>query len=111
VCLCACSAIAPIPTASCCAAAAAVCYFGCEWLCDLSLVLFSLSVDGELVCAEGYTQVTGVMMTGRVLLVCALCVLWCGAAVGVRRRRDLLPVVKVRWRLLELQRQDKTAQI
>ncbi|EAN83563.1 mucin-associated surface protein (MASP), putative, partial [Trypanosoma cruzi] len=23
------------------------------------------------------------MMTGRVLLVCALCVLWCGAAVGV----------------------------
>ncbi|RNC40208.1 mucin-associated surface protein (MASP) [Trypanosoma cruzi] len=29
-------------------------------------------------------QLTGVMamMTGRVLLVCALCVLWCGAAVG-----------------------------
>ncbi|EKF37593.1 mucin-associated surface protein (MASP), putative [Trypanosoma cruzi marinkellei] len=42
---------------------------------------FPLCVDGELVCAEGYTQVTGVMammMTGRVLLVCALCVLWCG---------------------------------
>ncbi|RNF07211.1 mucin-associated surface protein (MASP), partial [Trypanosoma cruzi] len=38
-------------------------------------------VDVLLVCAEGYTQVTGVMammMTGRVLLVCALCVLWCG---------------------------------
>ncbi|RNC55718.1 mucin-associated surface protein (MASP), partial [Trypanosoma cruzi] len=37
-------------------------------------------VDVLLVCAEGYTQVTGVMammMTGRVLLVCALCVLWC----------------------------------
>ncbi|EKF37625.1 mucin-associated surface protein (MASP), putative [Trypanosoma cruzi marinkellei] len=45
-----------------------------------------LCVDGELVCAEGYTQVTGVMvammMTGRVLLVCALCVLWCGIAGG-----------------------------
>ncbi|PWV05524.1 Mucin-associated surface protein (MASP) [Trypanosoma cruzi] len=81
VCLCACSAIAPIPTAPCCAADAAVCYFGCAWLCDLSLVLFSLCVDVLLVCAEGYTQVTGVMalmMTGRVLLVCALCVLWCG---------------------------------
>ncbi|EKF32189.1 mucin-associated surface protein (MASP), putative [Trypanosoma cruzi marinkellei] len=42
---------------------------------------FLLCVDGELVCAEGCTQVTGVMammMTGRVLLVCALCVLWCG---------------------------------
>ncbi|KAF5218123.1 Mucin-associated surface protein (MASP) subgroup S118 [Trypanosoma cruzi] len=40
-----------------------------------------------LVCAEGCTQVRGVMMammmTGRVLLVCALCVLWCGAAVAV----------------------------
>ncbi|EKF98096.1 mucin-associated surface protein (MASP), putative, partial [Trypanosoma cruzi] len=37
--------------------------------------------DVLLACAEGYTQVTGVMammMTGRVLLVCALCVLWCG---------------------------------
>ncbi|KAF5219574.1 Mucin-associated surface protein (MASP) subgroup S030 [Trypanosoma cruzi] len=46
-----------------------------------------LCVGGELVCAEGYTQVTAVMMammmTGRVLLVCALCVLWCGAAVVV----------------------------
>ncbi|PWV04527.1 Mucin-associated surface protein (MASP) [Trypanosoma cruzi] len=42
-------------------------------------LLLSLYVDGELFCAEGYTQVTGVMMTGRVLLVCALCVLWCGA--------------------------------
>ncbi|EKF30726.1 mucin-associated surface protein (MASP), putative, partial [Trypanosoma cruzi marinkellei] len=47
--------------------------------------LLSLCVGGELVCAEGYTQVTGVMammMTGRVLLVCALCVLWCGIAGG-----------------------------
>ncbi|EKF28879.1 mucin-associated surface protein (MASP), putative, partial [Trypanosoma cruzi marinkellei] len=55
------------------------------WLCDLSLLLPPLCVDGELVCAEGYTQVTGVMammMTGRVLLVCALCVLWCGAGGG-----------------------------
>ncbi|EKG02295.1 mucin-associated surface protein (MASP), putative, partial [Trypanosoma cruzi] len=46
------------------------------------LSLLPLCVDGALVCAEGYTQVTGVMammMTGRVLLVCALCVLWCGA--------------------------------
>ncbi|EKF35131.1 mucin-associated surface protein (MASP), putative, partial [Trypanosoma cruzi marinkellei] len=44
-----------------------------------------LCVDGELVCAEGYTQVTGVMammMAGRVLLVCVLCVLWCGAGGG-----------------------------
>ncbi|EKF39000.1 mucin-associated surface protein (MASP), putative, partial [Trypanosoma cruzi marinkellei] len=44
--------------------------------------LVLLCVDGELFCAEGYMQVTGVMammMTGRVLLVCALCVLWCGA--------------------------------
>ncbi|EKF29375.1 mucin-associated surface protein (MASP), putative [Trypanosoma cruzi marinkellei] len=57
-----------------------------RWMCDLSLsLLFSLCIDGELVCAEGYTQVTGVMammMTGRVLLVCALCVLWCGIAGG-----------------------------
>ncbi|PWV11767.1 Mucin-associated surface protein (MASP) [Trypanosoma cruzi] len=41
-----------------------------------------------LVCAEGCTQVTGVMMamlkTGRVLLVCALCVLWCGAGGGCK---------------------------
>ncbi|EKF28402.1 mucin-associated surface protein (MASP), putative [Trypanosoma cruzi marinkellei] len=53
------------------------------------LLLLSLCVDWELVCAEGYTQVTGVMammmMTGRVLLVCALCVLWCGTA-GVHAR-------------------------
>ncbi|EKG08803.1 mucin-associated surface protein (MASP), putative, partial [Trypanosoma cruzi] len=61
----------------CVAAADAFCF-------AVSLFLLSLCVDGELVCAEGYTQVTGVvamMMTGRVLLVCALCVLWCGAAV------------------------------
>ncbi|PWU93805.1 Mucin-associated surface protein (MASP) [Trypanosoma cruzi] len=57
-------------------------------LCDLSLLLLSLCVDVLLVCAEGYTQVTGVMamiMTGRVLLVCALCVLWCVAG-GVYAR-------------------------
>ncbi|KAF5217421.1 Mucin-associated surface protein (MASP) subgroup S047 [Trypanosoma cruzi] len=50
--------------------------------CVTCLFLLSLCVDGALVCAEGYTQVTGVMammMTGRVLLVCALCLLWCGA--------------------------------
>ncbi|RNC37928.1 mucin-associated surface protein (MASP) [Trypanosoma cruzi] len=43
--------------------------------------LLLLYVDVLLVCGEGYTQVTGVMamLTGRVLLVCALCVLWCGA--------------------------------
>ncbi|RNC37778.1 mucin-associated surface protein (MASP), partial [Trypanosoma cruzi] len=52
------------------------------------LLLLSLCVDVLLVCAEGYTQVTGVMammMTGRVLLVCALCVLWCVAG-GVYAR-------------------------
>ncbi|ESS60759.1 mucin-associated surface protein (MASP) [Trypanosoma cruzi Dm28c] len=57
----------------------------CVLLCDLSLLLLSLCVDVLSVCAEGCTQVTGVMammMTGRVLLVCALCVLWCGAADG-----------------------------
>ncbi|KAF5215655.1 hypothetical protein ECC02_011632 [Trypanosoma cruzi] len=50
----------------------------------LSLLLL-LCIDVLLVCAEGCTQVTGVMammMTGRVLLVCALCVLWCGADGG-----------------------------
>ncbi|RNC52700.1 mucin-associated surface protein (MASP) [Trypanosoma cruzi] len=54
----------------------------------LSLFFLSLSVDGESVCAEGYTQVTGVMammMTGRVLLVCALCVLWCVTVFGIAR--------------------------
>ncbi|RNC39646.1 mucin-associated surface protein (MASP) [Trypanosoma cruzi] len=54
----------------------------CAWLRDLSLFLLSLCVDVLLVCAEGCTQLTGVMammMAGRVLLVCALCVLWCGA--------------------------------
>ncbi|EKG02245.1 mucin-associated surface protein (MASP), putative [Trypanosoma cruzi] len=54
----------------------------CAWLCGRISLFLSLCVDVLLVCAEGYTQVTGVMammMTGRVLLVCALCVLWCGA--------------------------------
>ncbi|EKG08542.1 mucin-associated surface protein (MASP), putative [Trypanosoma cruzi] len=57
----------------------------CVAVWHVSLLLPSLRVDGALVCAEGYTQVTGVMamMTGRVLLVCALCVLWCGAAMVV----------------------------
>ncbi|EKF27819.1 mucin-associated surface protein (MASP), putative, partial [Trypanosoma cruzi marinkellei] len=57
----------------------------CVWLCDFSLLFFCVLFTGLLVCAEGYTQVTGVvamMMTGRVLLVCALCVLWCGAVFG-----------------------------
>ncbi|RNC39550.1 mucin-associated surface protein (MASP), partial [Trypanosoma cruzi] len=51
-------------------------------------LFFLLCVDVLLVCAEGYTQLTGVMMmtmTGRVLLVCALCVLWCVAG-GVYAR-------------------------
>ncbi|KAF5222538.1 Mucin-associated surface protein (MASP) subgroup S129 [Trypanosoma cruzi] len=66
--------------------ASCYCEVALRWLCDVSLLLLSLCVDGELVFAEGCTQVTGVMvmmMTGRVLLVCALCVLWCGAAVVV----------------------------
>ncbi|KAF5216432.1 Mucin-associated surface protein (MASP) subgroup S074 [Trypanosoma cruzi] len=52
------------------------------------LFLLLLCVDGMLVCAEGYTQVTGVMammMSGRVLLVCALCVLWCVTVFGIAR--------------------------
>ncbi|KAF5216453.1 Mucin-associated surface protein (MASP) subgroup S074 [Trypanosoma cruzi] len=66
------------------------CCCHCTWLCDLSLfsLLLSLCVGGELVCAEGCTQVTGVMammMTGRVLLVCALCVLWCLTVFGAAR--------------------------
>ncbi|PWU89472.1 Mucin-associated surface protein (MASP) [Trypanosoma cruzi] len=58
------------------------------WLCVVwrpFFLLLSLCVDGALVCAEGCTQVTGVMtmmMTGRVLLVCVLCVLWCIAGGG-----------------------------
>ncbi|KAF5219260.1 Mucin-associated surface protein (MASP) subgroup S030 [Trypanosoma cruzi] len=72
--------------ARCCFWAAAI--FDCAvrgWVTFLFLLLLSLCVDGMLVCAEGYTQVTGVMammMTGRVLLVCALCVLWCGTPGG-----------------------------
>ncbi|KAF5216606.1 Mucin-associated surface protein (MASP) subgroup S079 [Trypanosoma cruzi] len=76
-------AFLPIPTASwsvsfCCCHL----WLCVRWLCELSLLLLPFCVDGELVCAEGCTQVTGVMammMTGRVLLVCALCVLCCGA--------------------------------
>ncbi|EKF28809.1 mucin-associated surface protein (MASP), putative, partial [Trypanosoma cruzi marinkellei] len=55
----------------------------------VSPFFFSTCVDGELVCAEGCTQVTGVMammMTGRVLLVCVLCVLWCGIAGGIHAK-------------------------
>ncbi|EKF29453.1 mucin-associated surface protein (MASP), putative [Trypanosoma cruzi marinkellei] len=62
----------------------------------LSFCCFSLCVDGLLVCAEGYTQVTGVMammMTGRVLLVCALCVLWCGAGSGGSAETTQVPSV------------------
>ncbi|EKF39693.1 mucin-associated surface protein (MASP), putative [Trypanosoma cruzi marinkellei] len=66
-------------------------------LCDVAaLHFFLLFSHGELVCAEGCTQVTGVMammMTGRVLLVCALCVLWCGAS-GGECTEALLPVAK-----------------
>ncbi|RNC40997.1 mucin-associated surface protein (MASP), partial [Trypanosoma cruzi] len=53
----------------------------------LSPLLLSLCVDVLLVCAEGCTQLTGVMamMTGRVLLVCALCVLWCLTVFGDAR--------------------------
>ncbi|RNC56198.1 mucin-associated surface protein (MASP) [Trypanosoma cruzi] len=67
-------------------------------LCGVATVsLLLLCVDGELVCAEGYTQVTGVMammMTGRVLLVCALCVLWCGAG-GGGCSEALVPVAEI----------------
>ncbi|RNC39868.1 mucin-associated surface protein (MASP), partial [Trypanosoma cruzi] len=65
----------------CWAAAICGCAVAVRGVAAVSLLLLPLCVDGELVCAEGYTQVTGVMammMTGRVLLVCALCVLWCG---------------------------------
>ncbi|EKG01223.1 mucin-associated surface protein (MASP), putative, partial [Trypanosoma cruzi] len=69
---------------------------GCAWCsCRFSLLLPSLCVDGALVCAEGYTQVTGVMammMTGRVLLVCALCVLWCGAGCGFAKEKAVQDV-------------------
>ncbi|ESS55602.1 mucin-associated surface protein (MASP) [Trypanosoma cruzi Dm28c] len=71
----------------CCFWAAVICHCAVV-VCGVAAVsrfLLSLYVDGALVCAEGYTQVTGVMammMTGRVLLVCALCVLWCGTPGG-----------------------------
>ncbi|EKF37627.1 mucin-associated surface protein (MASP), putative, partial [Trypanosoma cruzi marinkellei] len=69
----------------CWAAAICDCAVAVRGVAAVSLLLLPLCVDGELVCAEGCTQVTGVMammMTGRVLLVCALCVLWCGAGGG-----------------------------
>ncbi|EKF29316.1 mucin-associated surface protein (MASP), putative [Trypanosoma cruzi marinkellei] len=65
----------------CWAAAICDCAVAVRGVAAVSLVLLPRCVDGELVCAGGCTQVTGVMammMTGRVLLVCALCVLWCG---------------------------------
>ncbi|EKG00976.1 hypothetical protein TCSYLVIO_008055, partial [Trypanosoma cruzi] len=83
---CASSSIALITTASTCVLLECchllLCVIGCG---RVALLLLLLCVDVLLVCAEGYTQVTGVMvmmMTGRVLLVCALCVLWCGAGGG-----------------------------
>ncbi|EKF28994.1 mucin-associated surface protein (MASP), putative, partial [Trypanosoma cruzi marinkellei] len=69
----------------CWAAAICDCAVAVRGVAAVSLLLLPLCVDGELVCAEGCRQVTGVMammMTGRVLLVCALCVLWCGAGGG-----------------------------
>ncbi|KAF5217053.1 hypothetical protein ECC02_010117 [Trypanosoma cruzi] len=69
----------------CWAAAICDCAVAVRGVAAVSLILLPLCVDGELVCAEGCRQVTGVMammMTGRVLLVCALCVLWCGAGGG-----------------------------
>ncbi|EKF34537.1 mucin-associated surface protein (MASP), putative, partial [Trypanosoma cruzi marinkellei] len=69
----------------CWAAAICDCAVAVRGLAAVSLLLLPLCVDGELVCAEGCTQVTGamaMMMAGRVLLVCALCVLWCGAGCG-----------------------------
>ncbi|PWV15253.1 Mucin-associated surface protein (MASP) [Trypanosoma cruzi] len=74
---CASSAVVPISTASLC-----VC------CCCYHLLLCG---GGELVFAEGCTQVTGVMamvMTGRVLLVCVLCVLCCGAGGVYARELD-----------------------
>ncbi|EKF29353.1 mucin-associated surface protein (MASP), putative, partial [Trypanosoma cruzi marinkellei] len=73
------------PTSVCWCCGTAVCVVRGVCYCSVSLLLLPLCVDGLLVCAGGYTQVTGVMammMTGRVLLVCALCVLWCGAGGG-----------------------------
>ncbi|EKF28911.1 mucin-associated surface protein (MASP), putative, partial [Trypanosoma cruzi marinkellei] len=69
----------------CWAAAICDCAVAVRGVAAVSLLLLPFCVDGELVCAEGCRQVTGVMammMTGRVLLVCALCVLWCGAGGG-----------------------------
>ncbi|RNC52901.1 mucin-associated surface protein (MASP) [Trypanosoma cruzi] len=69
----------------CWAAAICGCAVAVRGVAAVSILLLPLCVDVLLFCAEGYTQVTGVMammMTGRVLLVCALCVLWCGACGG-----------------------------
>ncbi|ESS62054.1 hypothetical protein TCDM_10320 [Trypanosoma cruzi Dm28c] len=92
---CASSATALIPSVSWCVQAAGVC---CRAVagCGVALVFLfiSLCVDVLLVCAEGCTQLTGVMammMAGRVLLVCALCVLWCGAGGGGCSERTQVP--------------------
>ncbi|RNC56404.1 mucin-associated surface protein (MASP) [Trypanosoma cruzi] len=69
----------------CCCCCQLLLYGGSAWFFNIFSLLLLLSVDVFLVCAGGYTQVTGVMammMTSRVLLVCALCVLWCGAVFG-----------------------------
>ncbi|EKF38963.1 hypothetical protein MOQ_000820, partial [Trypanosoma cruzi marinkellei] len=91
-----CLLLPPPSVCWCCGRAVFVCVVCgvccCRWwhllLCRVFLLF---CVDGLLVCAEGYTQVTGVMammMTGRVLLVCALCVLWCGASQASTAERD-----------------------
>ncbi|ESS60157.1 mucin-associated surface protein (MASP) [Trypanosoma cruzi Dm28c] len=77
------SAIVLIPSVSWCVPLLGCCrLLLCVVVAAVSISLLSLYVDWALVFAEGHTQVTGVMammMTGRVLLVCALSVLWCGA--------------------------------
>ncbi|EKF29277.1 hypothetical protein MOQ_006948, partial [Trypanosoma cruzi marinkellei] len=85
VCWCCGRAVCVCARCRCWAAAICDCAVAVRGVAAVSLLLLLLCVDGVLVCAEGYTQVTGVMammMAGRVLLVCALCVLWCGAGCG-----------------------------